>query len=75
MDAVPLIKGPQTEGEKLSEPPTAPYKRGEVWLDDGNVVLVAGGTAFRVHQSILSRNSDIFRDMFTVPQPADAELF
>ena len=51
------------------------YEQGDVWLEDGNVVLVAEGTAFKVHQSVLSRNSEVFRDMFTVPQPSDAETF
>ncbi|KAH8101867.1 hypothetical protein BXZ70DRAFT_1017995 [Cristinia sonorae] len=49
--------------------------RGDIWFEDGNVVLVAqDGTGFRVHQSILAANSDIFRDMFTIPQPEDREM-
>lgn len=51
------------------------YTRGAIWLDDGNIVLVAGGVAFRVHQSILSQNSEVFRDIFTLPQPIDAEKY
>ncbi|TCD68728.1 hypothetical protein EIP91_010012 [Steccherinum ochraceum] len=51
------------------------YERGEVWLDDGNVVLVAERTAFKVLKSILSLHSEVFRDMFTIPQPADAEMW
>ena len=51
------------------------YVKGEPWLEDGNVVLVAEGTAFRVLRSILSNSSDVFRDMFTVPQPANTEKF
>lgn len=49
-------------------------ERGEIWLDDGNIILIAQETAFRVHRSVLSRNSDVFRDILTVPQPADAEM-
>ena len=41
----------------------------EMWLTDGSLVVVAQGVGFRVHQSILSRSSEIFRDMFTFPQP------
>lgn len=74
MDAVPPAKRPRTENKQPSVPSAAPYRRGEIWLDDGSVVLVAEGVAFRVHQSILSRNSEVFRDMFTVPQPSDVEL-
>ncbi|PCH43091.1 hypothetical protein WOLCODRAFT_164232 [Wolfiporia cocos MD-104 SS10] len=40
----------------------------ELWLPDGNVVLVARGYAFKVHQSILSRHSEFFEMLFTVPQ-------
>ena len=52
---------------------SAPYERGKPWLEDGNVVLVAQRTAFRVLRSILSECSEIFRDMFAVPQPPDGE--
>ncbi|CAL1699880.1 unnamed protein product [Somion occarium] len=40
-----------------------------LWYEDGNIVLVADTTTFRVHSSVLSRASDIFRDMFSLPQP------
>ncbi|TCD68724.1 hypothetical protein EIP91_010008 [Steccherinum ochraceum] len=53
--------------------PVSIYQRGNHWFEDGNVVLVTENTAFRVYQGILSKNSDVFRDMFTIPQPADAE--
>ena len=50
-------------------PHQAVEKDAQVWLDDGNVVVVAQNTAFRVHKSLLSRHSDVFRDLFTIPQP------
>ncbi|TCD68730.1 hypothetical protein EIP91_010014, partial [Steccherinum ochraceum] len=59
--------------QPLRERMKTKYERGDLWLDDGNIVLVAEGTAFRVHQSILSRNSEVFRDMFTLPQPEGTE--
>ena len=38
--------------------------------DDADVIIRAAGTRdFRVHKSILSLVSPIFRDMFTLPQP------
>ncbi|KAL6298850.1 hypothetical protein BKA93DRAFT_33789 [Sparassis latifolia] len=43
------------------------------WFVDGSIILIAQGTAFRVHQTVLSRHSEIFRDLFSVPQPADQE--
>ncbi|KAF8208572.1 hypothetical protein K438DRAFT_1961174 [Mycena galopus ATCC 62051] len=43
----------------------------EYWFDDGNIVLQAESTQFRVAKSVLSRHSSVFRDMFTLPLPAD----
>ena len=39
------------------------------WFDDGNVILAAQRTAFRVHKSIISQHSVVFRDIFTSPLP------
>ena len=41
----------------------------DIWFEDGNVILVAGGVAFRVHRGQLERHSEIFRDLFSLPQP------
>lgn len=41
----------------------------EFWFYDGSIVLSVQETLFRVHQTILSTHSDIFADLFTVPQP------
>lgn len=49
------------------------YQRGDTWFEDGNVVLVAEATAFRVYRGVLMKASEVFCDMFTVPQPPDAE--
>lgn len=38
---------------------------GSFWFDDGDVILVSGTTAFRVHASVLSRQSNILRDLLT----------
>ena len=43
--------------------------RSKIWFDDGSVVIQAEQTQFRVHRSMLSRHSSVFRDMFSVPQP------
>jgi len=40
-----------------------------LWLDDGSVVIQAELTQFRVHRTVLSRHSQVFRNMFSVPQP------
>ncbi|KAI0720085.1 hypothetical protein C8T65DRAFT_736251 [Cerioporus squamosus] len=41
------------------------------WFEDGNIIVVAQQTAFRVHKSVLSRHSDTFSGLFTVPQPLE----
>ncbi|KAG6331415.1 hypothetical protein ID866_7674 [Astraeus odoratus] len=45
----------------------------ELWFDDGNVVLQAEGKQFKVHRGILSAHSQIFKDMFSCPQPPDKD--
>ncbi|KAH8081311.1 hypothetical protein BXZ70DRAFT_959759 [Cristinia sonorae] len=49
--------------------------RTDVWFSDGNVVLIAGSAAFRVHKGQLERHSEIFQDLFSVPQPEGQLLF
>ncbi|GBE89301.1 hypothetical protein SCP_1503090 [Sparassis crispa] len=51
-----------------------PNQDTEFWFADGNIVLIAGDTAFRVHQGVLARHSDIFRDLFIVPQPVEQDM-
>ena len=41
----------------------------ELWMNDGNIVVIAGGTAFKVHRGVLARQSPVFRDMFAIPLP------
>ncbi|KAJ1306122.1 hypothetical protein OPQ81_010833 [Rhizoctonia solani] len=51
-------------------------KHGRFWLEDGNVVLVAkppSQTQFRVHQSVLSRQSPVFKELFSYPSRARFE--
>lgn len=43
--------------------------RSDIWYDDGNVVLQAQNTQFKVHRSILAQSSSVFKDMFMLPQP------
>ncbi|CAL1715654.1 unnamed protein product [Somion occarium] len=48
--------------------------RSDMWFADGNIVLICNNVAFKVHQGQLERHSQIFEDLFTVPQPDDEEL-
>ena len=55
----------------------------ELYFSDGNFVIIAQDAAkktdrihFRVHQSILSKHSQVFKDMFNLPgPPADVQEF
>lgn len=44
-------------------------KRGDPWFEDGNIILQAEQTQFRVYRGLLASSSDIFTDMFMIPQP------
>lgn len=43
----------------------------DVWFDDGNIVLVAEQTAFKVYRGVLQMHSPFFRDMLDLPQPKE----
>lgn len=45
----------------------------DFWFVDGSIVLVAQTVAFKVHHSVLARNSEVFRDLFAMPQPLSEE--
>lgn len=40
------------------------------WFNDGTVVLQAEHTLFKVYKGILARESEVFRTMLSLPQPA-----
>ncbi|KAG6853332.1 hypothetical protein C0991_005158 [Blastosporella zonata] len=44
-------------------------KSPDFWLRDGSIVLSVEKTLFRVHQTILANHSEIFSDIFSLPQP------
>lgn len=46
----------------------------DFWFADGNMILIARSTAFKVHRGQLERHSEVFRDVFSIPQPAVQDL-
>ena len=54
----------KSESKEFTTDPT-------VWYEDGNIVLVAGSTAFRLYKGILASVSPVFRDMFSLAKPED----
>jgi len=45
----------------------------DLWFDDGNIVIIAENIGFRVYRGILSKKSELFKDLFTLPQPEGSE--
>lgn len=50
-----------------------PTRSQSLWLEDGNVVIQAEATQFKVYRGLLALHSPIFKDMFTLPQPPSGE--
>lgn len=44
------------------------------WFEDGNLILEAGETRFRISRGVLASQSPVFREMLVFPQPAGEEL-
>ncbi|KAF8074481.1 hypothetical protein FPV67DRAFT_582605 [Lyophyllum atratum] len=54
---------------RLAKSEDQPTRSSDFWLHDGSIVLAVGKTLFRVHQTILANHSEIFADLFSLPQP------
>ncbi|KAG5640504.1 hypothetical protein DXG03_008280 [Asterophora parasitica] len=68
------------EATRTVYPPGSPAAsrgliRSDFWFLDGNIVIIAGPAAFKVHRGQLERHSDVFNDLFSIPQPHDHDLF
>ena len=50
-------------------------RHNDLCFEDGNTVLYARPTLFCVHRSILHRESAVFKDMFSLPQPSSYEQY
>ena len=46
----------------------------DFWFDDGNVIVVAGNTGFRLYRGWLAAESPVFYDMFSINQPRFEDL-
>ncbi|KAJ3558802.1 hypothetical protein NM688_g713 [Phlebia brevispora] len=69
---VVLGKRVRTESPSPSLAPE-PQEHESLWFDDGNIILRAEDTMFRVYRGVLCRASDVFKDLFDIPQPSDPE--
>ncbi len=56
-----------SDSEGAATPALVPKHHDALWFPDGNVVLATNKYLFRVHKSLLSLHSSVFRDMFKLP--------
>ena len=71
----PIPKRKRTEHSQADltpRPSAAPVVRSDVWYEDGNVVLQAENTQFKVFRGVLAEASTVFKDMFSFPQPSSS---
>ncbi|KAJ7689802.1 hypothetical protein B0H17DRAFT_936829 [Mycena rosella] len=59
---------------EVDNEPNVPVRVQELWFDDGNLIIAAGFSLFRVYRGILAARSSVFQDMLSLPQPPDSEL-
>jgi len=58
----------------VSQDPNAfdePDRAEDLWFDDGNLILKAGDTQFRIYAGFLAARSSVFRDMLSFPPPEE----
>jgi hypothetical protein len=63
----------QRTGSSSSSEHGPQVKHSNPWFDDGNVILQAELAQFKVYSGILSSKSEVFRDMFSLPQPVGVD--
>ena len=47
----------------------------ELWFDDGNLILIARGTCFRIYRGLLASQSTVFSDMLLSSTTSAEETF
>ncbi|KAJ7037829.1 hypothetical protein C8F04DRAFT_1393493 [Mycena alexandri] len=62
---------PRTKRRRTIAYETPLVRSTEYWFHDGSIILQVESTQFRLAESMLAMHSSVFRDMFTVPLPAD----
>ena len=71
----PQAKRPRTDETDEDNINAKPQQDESFWFEDGNVVVVTQQIVFRVHRGVLSRHSETFSGLFTLPRPTAAEEF
>ena len=65
----PPVERKEDDGETNLNPQVTVIRSSKFWFEDGNVVLQAEHTQFRLHRSVLSMHCPIFQDMFACSLP------
>ena len=72
-------KRPRTGSVADAEPWQIPSedleRHAELWLEDGNIVLVAQNVGFRVYKGILTKQSPVFEDLFSAQETRADETY
>ncbi|KAF9562290.1 hypothetical protein CPC08DRAFT_742228 [Agrocybe pediades] len=55
----------------LSAPQETPVPVDDLWFDDGNLILQAEKSLFKIYSGLLAARSSVFRDMLAFPPPAE----
>lgn len=67
-EAEPPRKRKMPPSDNGDSAPVIPHET--LYFDDGNIILIAQTTSYKVHKGILSRHSEVMRTMLQLPQPA-----
>lgn len=71
---IPGLRPNASENSATSTEKESKIHRSEIWFEDGNVILHAGDTQFRVHRGIIALHSRVFKGMFPIPRPEGEPL-
>jgi len=58
------------DAHRVPSPHAAPHNGG-LWFEDGNLILQAENTLFKIYRGHLASRSSVFADMFAFPIPAE----
>ena len=75
VETVNSVPNPLDDAQMNSSGKLVQERDEEYWLDDGNVILIAGQAAFRLYKGLLARQSTILCDTFIAADPDPAATF
>ncbi|KAF7316046.1 BTB domain-containing protein [Mycena indigotica] len=64
-------KRKRTDSVSAPEDSKPVITRSTTWMSDGDVILQAESTQFRINKDVLRRHSPVFESMFSLPLPKD----